>query len=87
MSNEFTSQPLNGSPTPEPGPGQRQVVLEKDGQRYIFRYTPGEEAELLSSLAQMAKDPDCPIDWYDAAMLSHQMGLELSAQLQRMAPR
>jgi hypothetical protein len=70
-------------PTPD-GDGFCQLALVKRGQRYIFRYRPGEEPKMLASLVEMARDPASDLDWYDAAMLSHQMGQKLSAQLQRL---
>lgn len=88
MSHDEPQLPLDdAAEVPDPGPGQRQVVLVKRGQRYIFRYTPGDESSVLTSLVAMAKDPACPLDWYDAAVLSHQMGREIGQQLQRLAPR
>ncbi len=59
----------------------RQVVLVKRGQRYVFRYTQGEERKLLDDLVTMARDPQCDLDWFDAAVLSHQMGQRLSQEL------
>lgn len=58
-----------------------QLVLVKQGQRYVFRYTPGEEAALLDSLAAMARDPHNDLTWFDAAVLSHQLGCRLSQNL------
>lgn len=66
----------------------RQVVLMKRGQRYVFRYTPGEEKKLLDDLVAMARDPQCDLDWFDAAVLSHQMGQRLSQELREaLRPR
>lgn len=59
----------------------RQVVLVKQGQRYVFRYTPGEESKMLDGFADMARDPKCELNWFDAAVLSHQMGQRISQQL------
>ena len=64
----------------------RQLVLVKGGQRYVFRCEPGREAALLDSLANMARDPQNDLDWFDAAVLSHQMGQHLGKQLQDMTP-
>jgi hypothetical protein len=64
--------------------GMRQVVLVKDGQRFVFRYEQGEESKVLASLMQMAKDPDNQLDWFDAAVLSHQMGRRMSKRLEQL---
>lgn len=59
----------------------KQLTLVKADQRWVFRYCPGEEAELMSMLADAARDPASPLDWFDAAVLSHQMGVELQQRL------
>ena len=59
----------------------RQVVLAKSGQRYVFRYVPGEEPQIFEDLVKMADDPNCDLDWFDAAVLAHQMGQQISQQL------
>ncbi len=51
-----------------------ELVLVKDGQRYVFKCAPGAEKELLSQLAAMAQDPAHELTWFDAAVLSHQLG-------------
>jgi hypothetical protein len=59
----------------------RQLVLVKNGERFIFRYEPGGEALALEQMLDLARDPDSPFDAFDAAVLSHQMGLQLGEQL------
>ncbi len=61
----------------------KQLVLIKKGQRYVFRYEEGQESKLLAHLAEMVQRGDSDLDWFDAAVLSHQMGQRLSSQLQR----
>jgi hypothetical protein len=58
-----------------------QLVLVKHGQRFIFRYEPGGEALALEQMLDLARDPDCAFDAFDAAVLSHQLGLRLGEQL------
>ena len=36
----------------------------------------------MSELAAIAEDPTSPLDWFDAAMLSHQMGQRLGHQFE-----
>lgn len=64
----------------------RQLVLSKKSQRWVFRYAPGEEAAVLRSMAQAAADPDLDFDWFDAAVLCHQMGRGMHDQLKNMMP-
>lgn len=63
---------------------QRELVLVKNGQRYVFRCAPGDEPKLLNQLGDLVRDPRMDLDWFDAAVLSHQIGQRLGTQLQRM---
>ncbi len=64
--------------------GRRQLVLVKNGHRYVFRYERGEETKVLAGLVEMARDPKSELDWFDAAVLSHQLGQRMSEQLERL---
>ncbi len=64
------------------GPGQ--VALQKGAQRYVFHCAPGEESKLLASLARLADDPATDLDWFDAAVLSHQLGRQMGQNMRRM---
>lgn len=98
MSNENAHTPdshpeMPGAPvTPEGAVAsatgeQRQLVLVKHGQRYIFRYAPGDEAGMLENLIELARDPKSDLTWFDAAVLSHQMGKGMGKKLERMVAR
>ena len=55
--------------------GQRRCLsLAKGHHRYVFTYHEGRESELLASFVDLAERPDADFDWYDAAVLSFQMG-------------
>ncbi len=62
----------------------RQLTLIKKGQYYLFRYQPGDEASLIQTLIDKAEDPRCALDWFDAAVLSHQMGHRMAAEMQTL---
>ena len=62
----------------------RQLTLVKKGHYYLFRYLPGDEAMLIQTLIEKAEDPKCPLDWFDAAVLSHQMGHRMAAEMQSL---
>ena len=62
------------------------IALTKDGQRYVFTYHRGHERRVLDEVAQLAADPDCPLDWYDAAEQSHQLGRRLSRRVTELNP-
>ena len=50
------------------------MSLTKGRQHYVFRYSPGQESALLATLVRYAERPDLDFDFFDAAMLSYQMG-------------
>jgi hypothetical protein len=64
----------------------RQLVLVKKDQRWVFRYTPGRECEVLRAMATTAANPEHDFDWFDAAVLCHQLGGNMHAQLKQMMP-
>ena len=79
------SQPDPTRPKPAaPEDRTRQLVFTKHGQSYIFRYAPGQESRVLESLAAMARDKDSGVDWFDAAVLSHQLGRHISKDLDQL---
>ena len=54
--------------------GRRCLSLLKGRQRYVFWYSLGQESALLASLVDYAERPDLDFDFFDAALLSYQMG-------------
>jgi len=62
----------------------RQLTLLKKGHYHLFRYQPGEEPALLQALIEKAEDPKCDLNWFDAAVLSHQMGHRMAGELQSL---
>jgi hypothetical protein len=58
----------------------RQISLVKGSQRYVFRYTPGGEPQIIDAFINLADDADNEFDWFDAAVLSYQMGKQMSRQ-------
>ena len=43
----------------------------------MYRCRNGHESELMRSLVAAAKDTDSGLDWYDAAVLSHQLAQQM----------
>lgn len=66
--------------------GLRSLSMVKGEHRFVFRYAEGAESELLASFVALANDPDSEFDWFDAAVLSYQMGHQLSKELDSVAP-
>jgi len=53
---------------------RRCLSFEKGNHRFVFWYTPGCESELLAAFLEYAEREDVDFDWFDAAVLSYQMG-------------
>lgn len=53
---------------------RRCLSLLKGCHRYVFQYATGHEPEVLASIVELADDPASGLDWFDAAVLSFQMG-------------
>ena len=62
------------------GKKSRQLVLNKAGEKFIFRYEQGHENELLDALIEQAKDRRTSFDWFDAAVLSFKVTQTLLSQ-------
>lgn len=59
----------------------RQISLVKGAQRYVFRYSPGNEPQIIDTFVDLADDIDSEFDWFDAAVLSYQMGKQMTRQV------
>ncbi len=78
--------PPDGAPQLDLSDDQ-QIVLVKNGQRYPFACPPGGELRLLQHLRELVADPGCAINWFDAAVLSHEVGERMSARLEEHTQR
>ena len=56
-----------------PPPAQRTIALIKGDHRWRFHFAPGDERALMDALGELAEDPDHPLDWFDVAVVSHQI--------------
>ncbi len=65
----------------------KTLSLVKGKQHFCFRYEVGEEALVLQTLVEMVHRRDLPFDWFDAAVLSHQLGQHLSKELKSFLPK
>lgn len=59
----------------------RQLSLMKGEHKYYFRYRSGSEADMIGAFASLASDGDAEFDWFDAAVLSYQMGRRLEVEI------
>ena len=62
------------------GKMKRQLVLNKGGEKFVFRYESGCEDELLEVMIEQAKDKRIDFDWFDAAVLSFKLTKSLMGQ-------
>ena len=63
----------------------RQLSLIKGSERFVFRYQPGREADVIDAFSDLAADASSSFEWFDAAVLSYQMGRRLEMELDRIA--
>ena len=60
------------------------VTLVKGEHRWTFACEPGDEPALLGRLSELARGQDVPFDWFDAALVSHQLRKRLKPGLFRI---
>jgi len=65
----------------------RTLSLVKGTQHYCFRYEVGSEVDVLESLIQLVREDRLEFDWFDAAVLSHQLGQHLAKELKAFLPK
>jgi hypothetical protein len=70
-----------------PAPPVRTLNLVKGQHRFSFRYEVGEEPTVLDALVDMVNRREVPFDWFDAAVLSHQLGQHLAKELTSYLPK
>jgi len=63
----------------------RTLSLVKGSERFVFRYRAGHEAQVIDAFASLASDRQSAFDWFDAAVLSYQMGRRLEMELDEVA--
>ena len=72
--------------TVQVSPTREAVTLAKGPHRWTFSCEPGQEQTLLRRLAELAGCDDVPFDWFDAALVSHQLRNRLLPGLARIDP-
>lgn len=65
----------------------KTLSLVKGGQQFCFRYEVGEEAKVLDALIEMVHRRELAFDWFDAAVISHQLGQHLAKELKAFLPK
>ena len=68
-------------------PVMRTLSLMKGREHFCFRYEVGHEAGVLKAMVDMVHNRDLCFDWFDAAVLSHQLGQHLAKELKAYLPK
>lgn len=76
-----------GSPAQVELLGENEIALVKNGKRHVFSCLPGEEADLLNQIAAIVSEPGSDLTWFDAAVLSHQLGERMRHRLTELQNR
>lgn len=65
----------------------KTLSLVKGSEHFCFRYEIGQEAKVLDALIDLVNRRDVAFDWFDAAVLSHQLGQHLAKELKGFLPK
>ena len=65
----------------------KTLNLVKGKEQFCFRYEAGQESQVLESLIELVNRRDMAFDWFDAAVLSHQLGQHLAKELKGYLPK
>jgi hypothetical protein len=65
----------------------KSLSLMKGEHYFCFRYETGQEVKVLEALIGMAQKSGTQFDWFDAAILSHQLGRHLAKELKAYLPK
>jgi hypothetical protein len=63
------------------------LSLVKGQQHFCFRYEVGDESRVLDALVEMVNRRELSFDWFDAAVISHQLGQHLAKELKTYLPK
>lgn len=59
---------------------RRCLSMKKGEDSYVFWFHEGQESDLLSAFLTLADDETTSFDWFDAAVMSYQLGRPLSRE-------
>ena len=69
------------------GSDVKTLSLVKGREHFCFRYEVGQEAKVLDALVDLVHKRELGFDWFDAAVLSHQLGQHLAKELRTYLPK
>jgi hypothetical protein len=59
----------------------KTLSLVKGEHHFCFQYELGQESAVLDALIEMVERQENGFDWFDAAVLSHQLGQHLAKEI------
>ena len=65
----------------------KTLSLMKGKEQFCFRYELGEESRVLDAMVDLVNRRELAFDWFDAAVLSHQLGQHLAKELKSFLPK
>ena len=65
----------------------KTLSLVKGKEHFCFRYEVGQESKVLDALVDMVNRRELAFDWFDAAVISHQLGQHLAKELKAFMPK
>ena len=65
----------------------RTLTLVKGTHQFHFRYELGQESHVLDALVDLVNRREHGFDWFDAAVLSQQLGQHLKRELKEYMPK
>ena len=77
----------NNQTAPKATTDLKTLSLVKGREHFCFRYHSGDECKVLDALVEMVQGKKHAFDWFDAAVLSHQLGQHLAKELKAYLPK
>jgi len=65
----------------------KTLSLVKGKEHFCFRYEVGQESKVLDALVDMVNRRELEFDWFEAAVISHQLGQHLAKELKAFMPK
>ena len=65
----------------------RTLTLVKDIHQFCFWFEIGQESLVLDALVDLVNRGEYGFDWFDAAVLSQQLGQQLKRELKEYIPK
>lgn len=61
----------------------KTISLSKGIHKYIFKYEDGNESAMIQCLVDMVKNRDLQFDWFDAAIVAHNVSKTLADKIKK----